>query len=127
MSIDDCGRLITGTHHRFIAGDMTMRAQCFKNYKSCVLEADYWEIAHDLDCAVTLTGCVKDAVFLQSGDSTEGANAGVRAALEHHSDELRSLNDRIRAAGSDGSDDKELERELYRLMDKVQRQPARQP
>lgn len=108
-----------------------MRAQCFKNYTSCVLEADYWAIAHDLDCALTLTGCVGDYVFGRTSGDGAGEDAErsgrTRAALERHSDDLKQLNERIRAAGPEAANDDKLEKELDRLIDKVQRETERQP
>ena len=109
-----------------------MRAECFKSYTSCVLEADYWAIAHDLDCALTLTGCVGGYLFGRTAGDGEGIadtdrerSDRTRAAFERHADDLQRVNERIRAAGPEAENDEKLEKELERLLDKVQRESAR--
>jgi hypothetical protein len=111
-----------------------MRAQCFKQYVACVLEADYWAIAHDLDCALTLVGCAGGYVFgggrtaadasVSGGDHAQRAEQA-RVALERHSKDLQSVNERIREIGPDAATDKKLEKELERLVGKVERESGR--
>lgn len=107
-----------------------MRKECFKNYVSCVLEADYWAIAHDLDCALTLTHCGL-GMLRTTGEAGEGSavdserSERTRGALENHTDDLQRLNEQIRASGTSAEEDQKLEKELERLLDKVEREAER--
>jgi hypothetical protein len=106
-----------------------MRAECFKTYTQCVVSSEYFAIAHDLDCAVNLVGCVGEGTGLwrtaTSGERVQNEER-VRAVLQRHTDELKQHNQRVRDLGPAASDDESLMRDFDKFLDKIGRELERQ-
>jgi hypothetical protein len=87
-------------------------AKCFSNYRKCVLHNDYWDIFADSDCAVTLAGCVRGAVFKRAAKSKVKAKAKQARALAQKIrksvPEAKSLKDAVRIADLDKTLDKAI-------------------
>jgi hypothetical protein len=103
-----------------------MQPSCFRDYVQCVISVAYFDIAHDLDCALGLTHC---ALGMPAPPGEEEKTTGervpdveqVRTVLGRHTDELKRHNERIRDLGTAASDDESLMRDFDKFLDTIAR------